>query len=174
MYTRPCHEKTYYNRLKESKIMAFLPTRKVLRVWHDRKKYVDDPLFPSYVFIYLKDRQDYYDGMDAEGYLYYVKCGREIARVQDSVVKNIELLTGLDRGLEVSTDRFEPGIRCVISQGALTGVCCELIEYNGARRVLVRVDLLQRNLLVTLSPECLMVQGASAVHNPSVRRNASL
>jgi len=49
-------------------------------MWHDRRKYVDEPLFPSYVFICLDSMQAYYEGLDAEGVPCYVKIGKEMAR----------------------------------------------------------------------------------------------
>jgi transcription antitermination factor NusG len=110
---------------------------------------VDEPLFPSYVFIYLKDLQNYYDGIDTEGALYYVKTGREVARVNESVVNNIKLVADKAKDIEVSDSRFQPGRRLVITKGALTGLSCEVVRYNCKEKLLVRVDLLGRNLLMT-------------------------
>jgi transcriptional antiterminator RfaH len=156
IYTKPRHERKVHARLSEKNITSFLPTQKVLRVWHDRKKYVDEPLFPSYLFIYLQDMQNYYDGMDSEGALYYVRTGREIALVSETVINNIRLITDDKRDVEVSNDYFQPGRRLVVNQGALTGLSCEVVEVKSKQKLLVRVDLLQRNILLTLPSECLM------------------
>jgi transcriptional antiterminator RfaH len=156
IYTKPRHEKKVYTRLTEMNISSFLPLTKKLRTWHDRKKYVDEPLFPSYVFIYLNDLQNYYEGIDAEGSLYYVKIGKEIARVNETVIENIKLVTEHVRDFEVSNDRFQSGQKLVIRQGALTGLSCEVVQLNYKKKLLVRVDLLQRNILLTLPAEHLM------------------
>jgi len=155
IYTRPRHEKKVHSRLSELKIHSFLPTRKVLRNWHDRKKFIDEPLFPSYVFIYLNDLQSYYDGIDADGSLYYVKNGKEIARVNEMVIKNIQLLVRESKEMEVSEKRFLPGKKLVIQKGALTGLSCELIQFDNKEKLLVRVELLQRNIVLTLPQEYL-------------------
>jgi transcriptional antiterminator RfaH len=156
IYTKPRHEKKVYTRLTEVKINSFLPTTKVLRSWHDRKKYVDEPLFPSYVFIYLDDMKAYYEGIDIEGSLYYVRTGKEIARVEDSVVNDIRLISDRSRDIVVSGDQIQAGQKMIISKGALTGLSCEVVEYNNKKMLMVRVDLLQRNVLVTLPAEYLM------------------
>jgi transcriptional antiterminator RfaH len=156
LYTMPRHEKKVHSHLMDRKIDSFLPTTKRLRTWHDRKKYVDEPLFPSYVFIYLKDMQSYYRGIEADGSLYYVRTGKEIARVNDSIVNSIRLLVDKSNDIEVSTTHFQPGQQLMIRQGPLTGLSCEMVQSNGDRKVLVRVLLLQRNLLVVLPPEYLM------------------
>ena len=156
IYTKPRHEKKVHTHLTEIKINSFLPTKKTLRSWHDRKKYVDQPLFPSYVFIYLNDIQNYYDGMDTDGALYYVRMGKELARVSETVVDNIKLAASQGTDIEVSDDHFQPGRHLVIKQGALTGLFCEVIQWHSKHRLLVRVDLLKRNILLTLPEEQLM------------------
>jgi transcription antitermination factor NusG len=156
IYTKPRQEKKVHARLSELKVTSFLPTKKILRTWHDRKKFVDEPLFPSYVFIYLNNMQSYYDGIDADGALYYVKTGKEMALVSDTVVNNIKLCTDQAKEIEVTDNIFQPGRKLVVSQGALTGLTCEMIKYNSKEKLLVRVDLLQRGILLTISEEYLM------------------
>lgn len=156
IYTKPRHEKKVYTQLTERNIHSFLPMTKKLRTWHDRKKYVDEPLFPSYVFVYLNDLQNYYEGIDAEGSLHYVKIGKEIARVKDAVVKNIQLVTEQGEDLQVCDDRFQSGQKLVITEGALTGLSCEVVQLKNKRMLLVRVDLLQRSILLKLPAEHLM------------------
>ena len=156
IYTRPNHEKKVHTRLTEQNINSFLPLTRQLSAWKDRKKYVDKPLFPSYVFIYLNDMRNYYDGMDTEGSLYYVKTGKDIARVSDSVVDSIKVATAQTNDIEVTDNYFEPGRKLVISEGALTGLSCEVVKSEQKEKLLVRVDLLQRSVLLTLNQEHLM------------------
>lgn len=146
-----------HTRLAEKNITSFLPTRKVLRNWHDRKKFIDEPLFPSYIFIYLDNMQNYYYGMDAEGALYYVRTGKEIALVNEKVVNNIKLATSQAKDIEVSDTFIQPGRQLVISKGILTGLTCEVVRVNSKKKLLVRVDLLKRNILLSLSEEHFMI-----------------
>lgn len=156
IYTKPRHEKKVAAELTDKKIASFLPMTKKLRTWSDRKKFIEEPLFPSYVFIYLRDLQDYYDGIDVEGFLYYVRMGKRIARVSDTVVKNIQLAVTQTHGLEVSDSHFEPGQKAVISEGPLTGLSCELIQVDRNKKLLIRVDLLKRNILLSVSADHLI------------------
>jgi transcriptional antiterminator RfaH len=114
---------------------------------------VDTPLFPSYVFVYLSNMEGYYRGMEAEGTLYYVRSGPQIARVNETVVNNIKLATSQMANIEVSDQRFQPGNRLVINRGALTGLSCEVVEFKEKKMLLVRVELLRRNLLLSLPTE---------------------
>jgi transcription antitermination factor NusG len=153
IYTKPRHEKKVFTQLAERSITTFLPTRKVLRNWHDRKKYVDEPLFPSYIFIYLNDMRNYYEGINTDGTLYYVKTGKEIARINETVVNNIKLATSQTKDIEVSDRSFQPGQQLVINKGILAGLLCEVVRVDSKKKLLVRVEFLRRNLLISLSED---------------------
>lgn len=153
MYTRPQHEKKVSIRLSELGVSSYLPVRKKLKIWHDRKKYVEEPLFQSYVFVYLTGIEDYYLGQQLPGMLQYVRFGREVARVQESIINNIKLIIESNTDVEFSTAYFQQGRKLEIRHGALTGLMCEVVQQDNRKRVLVRVQMLQRNLLLTLSPD---------------------
>jgi hypothetical protein len=48
--------KKVYARLVEKGIETFLPLQKRLKQWSDRKKLVDEPLFRSYIFVRIGQR----------------------------------------------------------------------------------------------------------------------
>ena len=154
VYTRPNHEKKIANELSELEIEAFLPTVKTIRKWHDRKKYLEMPLFPSYVFIHLKNEQCYYSSLTTD-ILYYVKSGKKIATIPDTVIKNIQLVVNSGKEIEVSAEYLKPGKNLLIKDGPFTGCFCEVIEYKGKQKILVRIDLLQRGILLNLNVESL-------------------
>ncbi len=51
IHTRSRHEKQVDLFLSERGIETFLPLVHTLSRWKDRKKYVDLPLFPGYMFV---------------------------------------------------------------------------------------------------------------------------
>lgn len=51
IYTKPRWEKKVYSLLTDKNIEAYCPLNRVRRKWSDRMKYVDEPLFKSYVFV---------------------------------------------------------------------------------------------------------------------------
>jgi transcription antitermination factor NusG len=161
IYTRPQHERKVQSQLDELKIKSFLPLVRKLRISRDRKIYVEQPLFPSYVFVYLEDFQHYYAGMESDGTLYYVKTGKEVARVQESVVENLKLVTSREFDLEVANGRFRPGQSVVITQPPLTGLSCEIVQYDSKQKLMVKVELLNRSILITV-PESYLMTSSNA------------
>jgi transcription antitermination factor NusG len=156
IYTKPRHEKKVCTALDDLGIGYFFAMMKTLRVWSDRRKYVDAPVFPSYIFTYLKDHHSYFQCLDIDGVLYYVRTGKEVAMVSTAVIDNLKVILNSGEEVEVSEMNFTPGQMMVIQHGPLTGFTGEVVEYNGCEKVLVRVHLFQRNVLMSLSPECLM------------------
>ena len=57
VYTKPRWEKKVYNLFHERGIEAYCPLNKVRKRWSDRMKWVEEPLFKSYVFVRLNDEE---------------------------------------------------------------------------------------------------------------------
>ena len=59
-YTLPRNEKNVLPKLKEKGYVAYLPLKRELHKWHDRKKWVEVPLIPSYIFVKAMKKDIYY------------------------------------------------------------------------------------------------------------------
>jgi transcriptional antiterminator RfaH len=153
IYTKPHHEKKVSTLLMKEKIVSFLPTIKKLRTWCDRKKYIDAPLFPSYLFVNLTSDKSYFQSLQVSGILYYLKFGKEIASIGENVINNIKKLTHCGSELIVSDEHIFPGASLLILQGPFTGLHCEVVQYEGREKIIVRIDLLKRNILLNLPVE---------------------
>lgn len=55
VYTKPRWEKKVFNRFIESGMEAYCPLNKVRKKWSDRVKWVEEPLFKSYVFVQVTE-----------------------------------------------------------------------------------------------------------------------
>ncbi len=56
-YTKPRNEKTGANRLSSKGYEIYAPLRSTLKQWSDRKKKVQEPLFTSYIFARVNERE---------------------------------------------------------------------------------------------------------------------
>jgi len=150
IYTRPKQEHGVSCRLTDRKILSYLPLIKETRNWKDRKKVVQSPVFPSYVFVYLNTLQEFYDAGAVDGACYYVRYNNCPARVSEEDIKYIRMIEGAGKNIEVCNERFLVGQRLVITEGPLNGLSCEVASYKGKNRILVRLAILQRSLLADL------------------------
>lgn len=153
IYTRPQREKKVASYLFQNGINAYLPLVKTLRQWHDRKKYIEAPLFPSYVFVYLKDVQCYYTSLSCDGALYFVKTKTENVRVSEKIIQDIQLVVSNAKDVEVSVEKLAAGQKVLVVEGPFAGLTCEVIEHKSRQKISVHVQCLQRNLLVQIPRE---------------------
>jgi transcription antitermination factor NusG len=118
---------------------------------------MDEPLFPSYVFVKLEDVQSYFISLDIDSILYYVRIGNQIAKIKESIINNLRILvTNAAENIEVTSEKICTGTQLIIKEGVFTGFCCEVIEHKGKEKLAVRIELLKRNILLDIPVEQLM------------------
>ena len=57
LYTNPRAEKKVDQNLREAGFESYLPLRRELHTWSDRKKWVETPLLKSYAFVRITNLQ---------------------------------------------------------------------------------------------------------------------
>jgi transcription antitermination factor NusG len=57
VYTRSRWEKKVVEQLNKINVENYCPLNRVVRQWSDRKKIIEEPLFTSYVFVKITERQ---------------------------------------------------------------------------------------------------------------------
>jgi len=60
LYVKSRHEFVTQSELVRKGTNTFLPSVKILRQWKDRNKFVDFPLFPGYLFVYINAKPEEY------------------------------------------------------------------------------------------------------------------
>ncbi|MFB6456939.1 UpxY family transcription antiterminator [Chitinophaga sp. Hz27] len=158
IYTRPRLEKKVVEQLATRGVSCYLPMVRASRQWSDRKKILTTPLFPSYVFVYLRNTSEYFAGQQTDGVVNYVRFGKSVAMVREKVINNIRLVIDECDEIDVSSEYFRQGQQLIIQEGPLAGLSCEMVQYKGKDKALVRVDLLQRSLLVDIQSAMLKVE----------------
>jgi transcriptional antiterminator RfaH len=68
--------------IQKKGIDAYLPLQKKLKVWSDRKKWVEEPLIRSYVFVRVCERE-YYEVLNIQGVVKYVTFNSKAAPIPD-------------------------------------------------------------------------------------------
>jgi transcriptional antiterminator RfaH len=153
LYTRPRFENKVVEELKNNGVNCLLPRTRVVREYKTQRRLVEVPLFPSYVFICPGNLNDYYFGLDLKGVLGYVKFGSEIASVNRQTIDNLIMLDEKKCEIELSTEVIAKGEMVMISEGPLTGLSGEMVEYKGRNKVIVRVSLLKSNVLIDIDAQ---------------------
>lgn len=142
IYTKSRSERKLYDELEEKGVEAYLPIKKELRVWSDRKKWVESPLFASYVFVRVSEKE-YHQAISSSLAVRYVSFGGKAVLVPDSQIEGLKtFLADQEREVEVTTRNFKKGDHLEVTTGPLKGVCGELIQIRGQQRLVLRFESL--------------------------------
>lgn len=141
--------------LQDAGIEYYLPLLKTRRKWSDRMKWVEMPLFRSYIFVRVNSEN--YTKVSAQySVSRFVTFERRAVPIPDQQIDTIRLLLNEGVELEVISDKLSPGEKVVVQAGPLLGLQGELIEYRGKRKVLVQIGEFAEGLLVTIPLELLV------------------
>lgn len=149
LYTRPRWEKKVLKYLQEEGIEAFLPLRKTLKQWSDRKKWVEEPLFRSYIFVHIQPAE-YYKALNTAGAVRYVVFEGRAAVIPDRQIQMVKDLLAIKAEMEVTDETLLPGERVVIRYGPLKDIEGEMVEFRSKSVIALRIDHISGTILVSL------------------------
>ena len=148
LYTRPKFEKRIASTLGQQEIRAFLPTHSITRNWSDRKTVVDEPLFPSYVFVFANFTERY-ESLQSTGVVRMVQFNGKPAQIPDEQIHHIRRLLNSDFALEPH-EYLRAGDEVEIIAGPLRGVKGYFVEERGNERLVISIHSIQQSLAIEL------------------------
>ncbi len=140
LYTKPRWEKKVAKELEEKGIETYCPQITEIRQWSDRKKKVTTPLFKSYVFVHLeeKDRSKVFDTPGVVQYLFWL--GKP-AIIRDEEINIIKTWLEDERVEEFEVGHLTPGDKLIISNGSFKGKEAIIQKVGSKRLKLILKDL---------------------------------
>lgn len=164
IYTASRQEKKVAAMLERFGIEYYLPLTKKLRLWSDRKKWVEMPLFNGYVFVKPKlgerDR-----ALDIPGVVKYLKFNGADAIVSEREIKLIESL--IEKGYHIENlgaVDLKKGDKVRIEQGVFKGFEAEVLkDSEGEESVIVAFETISQVVKVTISSGVLKKTNAKTV-----------
>jgi len=130
VYTKPRWEKKVASLLEAKGIEFYCPLNKVVKQWSDRKKTVLEPLFRSYVFVQVEEKQKW-ELMNMNGILNYVHYMGQPARIRDSEIETVKKFLNEFESVNVEENITPVNARVKIRQGVLMNYQGLLLEVTG-------------------------------------------
>ena len=149
LYTKSHNEKKVADNLSRQGIEIFCPTLKKERIWSDRKKIVEVPLFKSYCFVNLKEKERHkvFGVPGVVRYLFWLKKPAIVKQEEIDIIK--DLLNEFDhKALEVID--FQINDTIVINSGVFAGTDA-LITNKQGKKIVVKVESLDLFISIDLS-----------------------
>jgi transcription antitermination factor NusG len=148
--TKSNFERKVYESLLQQGFEAYLPTYTTLRIWSDRKKKIEAPLIPTYVFVFCEDKE-LVKAAQTNGVAWIMKDLRKYAIVKDYEIQNIRIF--LAEKVEVKNenlDDFQIGEAVKIVNGAFNGLIGTALHKQGEYRVRITISGIGTNFTVTV------------------------
>ena len=147
LHVRSRHEFAASSELQRKGIDSFLPS--VIRVsqWKDRKKRVEFPLFPGYLFVHIAPR--------ADEFLRVVKTTGTVSFISLEPGHPTPVPAGEIDSLRLLVESGEPldiypylkeGTRIRVKRGPLTGACGVLHQKEDQHLFLINIEILGRSV----------------------------
>jgi transcription antitermination factor NusG len=145
------HEPTVARLLGGKGIEVFHPTYAVVRQWKDRKKTLQLPLFPGYVF-FMGGLDRRVEILSTPGVFSIVSFGDAAAEISGEEIEGIRRV--VQGRAPIQPHPFlEQGDRVRVTSGALTGVHGILLRHRDAYRLVLSIELLGRSAAVEIDAE---------------------
>ncbi|HYQ56930.1 MAG TPA: UpxY family transcription antiterminator [Draconibacterium sp.] len=151
IYTKTNFEKRIKEQLEQQKIACYLPVQKSLKQWSDRKKWIEEPLFKSYIFVKVSN-VEFFDVLNIPGVFNYVCFGGKPQTIPEYEIENIRIF--VERGgqeVYLTQEKIAKGTKVLIQHGPLKGVIGEVVQISGHSRILIRVETLGYCLSLNVS-----------------------
>ena len=130
IYTKANAEKKILTYLKEQNTECYLPLKKSLRKWSDRKKWIEEPVFRCYLFVKVSHKE-FFKVLEIPGVVKYVSFGGSAQTIPENQIDSIKIL------VEVLFGPFK-------------GMQGEIVKIQGNNRIVLRIDALGCNLYANI------------------------
>lgn len=118
VYTKPKWEKKVAALLSQKGVVNYCPLNRVQKQWHDRKKWVEELLFPSYVFVCIAT-EEFTEVRKTDGVLNFVYWLGNPVQVQQEEITVIKRFLGEYTEVMLEKAGIQLGDTVQITQGPL-------------------------------------------------------
>ena len=151
-YTYPKAERKVQRKVASIGVESFLPVSKVVRQWSDRKKKLEMPVFPNYIFIRATPHERH-QTLNIRELVRFVSFEGNPVTISDKEIESIKTVLSMDT--KISNERFhQVGTKVQITSGGFAGATGILVRKEGKQRLLVQLEALQQAFSVSLPAGC--------------------
>jgi len=147
VYTHARAEKKTLAALLNKGIEAYLPLQKTQKQWSDRKKWIEEPLIRSYIFVRITISAQA-DVLMTKGIARFIYFSGRITAMPERQINDLKLLLASAVDLEVTEENLQAGEKITIKAGPLKGLTGEVIAYRSQKQLLLRLESLGCSIIV--------------------------
>jgi transcriptional antiterminator RfaH len=148
--TNPRAEKKACQALINKGLETYLPLHRQLKQWSDRKRWVEEPLIKSYLFVYINEHEQT-EVLMTKGVSRFIYFSGRIASMPQKQIDELKLLMASPFELEITEDNLQPGEKIIIKAGPLKGLTGEIISYRSQKQLMLRLENLGYSIIIHMA-----------------------
>ena len=150
LYVKSRKEKVANDALMEAGFKTYLPLKKELRTWSQRKKWVEEPIFKSYVFVKIR-KNELYDVTKVDQVVTYVRFAGEPAIVREKHLLLVKKMLINETSFEVQQGTIVVGKEISIKTGPFKGFSGIIKEIRGRKKFVVQLSSMGTKLVISFN-----------------------
>jgi transcriptional antiterminator RfaH len=139
MQTKPRGEKIVAGQIEKKNIEVFLPLIEKLRIWTDRKKKIEVPLFPGYVFVHAEEEERIRAIENTSGALRYLFYQNRPATVSLREIECIKISLKEPERIHIEERQIRKGDYVKITRGTFKGMSGFVNEFRGNYKLTINL-----------------------------------
>ncbi|MEO6693746.1 MAG: UpxY family transcription antiterminator [Ignavibacteria bacterium] len=151
MQTKPRNEKLVLRQIQAKGIEAYLPVIEKIRIWSDRKRKIEIPLFSGYIFIHAMEveRLDAISNtLGAIRYIFYEKRPAVVSQREIELIK--QALTEPEK-ISIEDKKIKKGDMIIVTRGVFKGMKGYVNEFRGNYKLTVNLEELSYSFSIIVN-----------------------
>ncbi len=155
LYVQVNHEKEVAQRLLHKPVESYLPLLEQWSKRRDRRKKIQVPLFPGYIFVRaVMDNQAHVNIVKTPGAVWILRNSEGPLSIPDFQIESLKVMLRTTQAVPASHPYLEEGDWVHVIRGPLEGCTGILIRQNpGKGKLVVSMDIIQKSVSVQLDIE---------------------
>jgi len=151
LQTKPKSEKLVAKQLEIKEIEYFLPLVQKVRIWSDRKKKIQIPLFSGYIFVHATEEERVKAITETSGALRYIFFEKRPAVVSDKEIEIIKYAISEPEKISIEDKKIKKGDMIIVTHGIFKGMKGYVNEFRGNYKLTINLEELAYSFSIILN-----------------------
>ena len=155
LYVQPRKEKAVHKELQRRSFECYLPLKKEIHKWADRKKQVDVPLFTSYLFVKIEEHTQW-DVLQVPGAVKFIWFGGKAVPVPEHQIESIKILIEREIAFELTPQAIRKGDLVRIKEGPFKGLVGMVLHDDKKTKFVISIISIGTDIRVEIGEDDLI------------------
>ncbi|MCF8378533.1 MAG: UpxY family transcription antiterminator [Bacteroidales bacterium] len=158
IYTKARNEKKVASLFLRDGIEHYLPLIERVKIWSDRKKKVEEPLFTSYVFVHIEEKE-HLKVLQTVGVVRFISFEGKKVSIRPAEIEAIRKYAETGEEFLLNETDYKPGKKVKVIIGPMKGLEGKLVEILGKQRVKVEIEAVGKAVFIRIPKGSLEIIG---------------